>query len=69
MFAQKERMLEGEIEQLRNQIDERAAIVEKRIMEIKRRADEALEAKDQEIANLSEANSSLKHIIERNRHG
>jgi archaellum component FlaC len=46
VFSQKERILQGEIDQLRNQIDERAAIVEKRIMEIKHRADEALEAKD-----------------------
>lgn len=69
VFAQKERILQGEVDQLRTQIDERAAIVEKRILEIKRRADEALEAKDQEIANLTEANSSLKHIIGGKMHG
>lgn len=59
--------MQGEVEQLRQQIDERAAIVEKRIMEIRNRSEEALQAKQQEVNDLMEANNSLKRIIEKGR--
>lgn len=67
VFSQKERIMQGEVEQLRQQIDERAAIVEKRIMEIRNRSEEALQAKQQEVNDLMEANNSLKRIIEKGR--